>query len=134
MRTTGKGTTSVVPRDLAKKCGFQPLRYALPAAPDGARRNALPVASGSHSISQRANLSVFTWQLSSRREFLISNAARSPCRGRNIASMKEIGFSEFKVRYSAVIEQVRKTRQPIRVMRLGEPLAEIVPLSRAKNE
>jgi len=48
--------------------------------------------------------------------------------------MKEIGFSEFKVRYSAVIEQVRKTRQPIRVMRLGEPLAEIVPLSRAKNE
>ncbi len=48
--------------------------------------------------------------------------------------MKEVDFSEFRVRYSAIIEQVRKTRQPVRVMRLGEPLAEIMPLSRAKNE
>jgi antitoxin (DNA-binding transcriptional repressor) of toxin-antitoxin stability system len=48
--------------------------------------------------------------------------------------MKEITISEFRVRYSAIIEQVRKTRQPIRVMRLGKPLAEIVPPSLARNE
>jgi prevent-host-death family protein len=48
--------------------------------------------------------------------------------------MKEIRFSEFRARYSAIIEQVRKTRQPIRVTRFGEPLAEIVPLSSAKND
>jgi prevent-host-death family protein len=48
--------------------------------------------------------------------------------------MKEITFSEFRVNCSAIFEQVRKTRQPIRVTRLGEPLAEIVPLSRANNE
>jgi len=48
--------------------------------------------------------------------------------------MKEISFSEFRVKYSAIIEQVRKTRQPVRVTHLGKPLAEIVPLSPAKNE
>lgn len=48
--------------------------------------------------------------------------------------MKEIGISEFRVKCCAIVERVRKTRQPIRVTRLGEPLAEIVPLSQAKNE
>jgi prevent-host-death family protein len=48
--------------------------------------------------------------------------------------MKEIDFPEFRVKCSAIIEQVRKTRQPIRVTRLGKPLAEIVPLSSATNE
>jgi prevent-host-death family protein len=48
--------------------------------------------------------------------------------------MKEIAFSEFRVKCSATLELVRKTRQPIRVTRLGRPLAEIVPLSPAKNK
>ncbi|MFZ0310865.1 MAG: type II toxin-antitoxin system Phd/YefM family antitoxin [Candidatus Sulfotelmatobacter sp.] len=48
--------------------------------------------------------------------------------------MKEIAFSEFRAKCSAIIEQVRKTRRPIRVTRLGEPLAEIVPLSQANND
>jgi len=48
--------------------------------------------------------------------------------------MKEIGFSEFRLRYSAVIQQVQKTREPIRVMRLGKPLAEIVPLPLATSK
>jgi antitoxin (DNA-binding transcriptional repressor) of toxin-antitoxin stability system len=48
--------------------------------------------------------------------------------------MKEVGFSEFRVKYSAILEQVHNTRQPIRVNHMGKPLAEIVPLSRAKNE
>jgi prevent-host-death family protein len=41
--------------------------------------------------------------------------------------MKEIGISEFRVRCSAILEQVRKTRQPIRVTRFGKPFVEIVP-------
>jgi prevent-host-death family protein len=48
--------------------------------------------------------------------------------------MKEIGFFEFRAKYSAILDRVRKTRQPVRVTHLGEPLAEIIPLSRAKNE
>jgi len=47
--------------------------------------------------------------------------------------MKEIGISEFRVKCSAIIEQVRKTRRPIRVTRFGQPLAEIVPPSPAKR-
>jgi prevent-host-death family protein len=48
--------------------------------------------------------------------------------------MKEIGFPEFRIKCSAILEQVRKTRQPVRVTRLGEALADIVPMSPAKNE
>jgi antitoxin (DNA-binding transcriptional repressor) of toxin-antitoxin stability system len=48
--------------------------------------------------------------------------------------MKEIDFPEFRVKCSAIIEQVRKTRQPVRVTRLGEALADIVRLSPAKDE
>jgi antitoxin (DNA-binding transcriptional repressor) of toxin-antitoxin stability system len=47
--------------------------------------------------------------------------------------MKEINFSEFRIKCSAILQQVGKTRQPIRVTRLGEALAEIVPLSEANN-
>jgi prevent-host-death family protein len=47
--------------------------------------------------------------------------------------MKEISISEFKANYSAIFEQVRKSRQPIRVTHLGKPLAEIVPPSPAKR-
>lgn len=48
--------------------------------------------------------------------------------------MKEIGFPEFRVKCSAILEQVRKTRQPIRVTSLGKPIVEVVPLSPAKDE
>jgi antitoxin (DNA-binding transcriptional repressor) of toxin-antitoxin stability system len=48
--------------------------------------------------------------------------------------MKEIDFSEFRVKCSAIIQQVGKTAQPVRVTRLGEALVDIVPLSAVKNE
>jgi Antitoxin Phd_YefM, type II toxin-antitoxin system len=48
--------------------------------------------------------------------------------------MKEIDFSEFRVRCSEVFEQVRKTRRPIRVIRFGKPLAEVIPLSHMKDQ
>jgi prevent-host-death family protein len=41
--------------------------------------------------------------------------------------MKEIAISEFKAKCLGILEQVRKTRKPIRVTRFGEPVAEVVP-------
>ena len=46
-----------------------------------------------------------------------------------IAVMEEIAVSKFKATCLAVIEQVRKTRKPIRITRFGKPLAEVVPPS-----
>jgi prevent-host-death family protein len=43
--------------------------------------------------------------------------------------MEEIAISRFKATCLAVMERVRKTRQPVRVTRFGEPVAEIVPPS-----
>jgi len=48
--------------------------------------------------------------------------------------MEEIEFSKFRARYSALIERMRKTREPIRVIRRGVPLAEIVPVPIVKEK
>jgi len=41
--------------------------------------------------------------------------------------MMEVAISEFKAKCLALLEQVRRTRQPIRITRHGKPVAEIVP-------
>ena len=41
--------------------------------------------------------------------------------------MEEISISQFKAKCLAVLEQVRKTRKPIRITRHGKPVAEVVP-------
>ena len=41
--------------------------------------------------------------------------------------MKEIAISEFKAKCLGILEQVRKTRKPIRITRFGQPVAEVVP-------
>ena len=41
--------------------------------------------------------------------------------------MKEVAISEFKAKCVGILEQVRKTRKPVRVTRFGEPVAEVVP-------
>jgi prevent-host-death family protein len=41
--------------------------------------------------------------------------------------MKEIAISEFKAKCLGILEEVRKTRTPIRVTRFGKPVAEVVP-------
>ena len=41
--------------------------------------------------------------------------------------MEEIAISKFKATCLAVLEDVRRTRTPIRVTRFGQPVAEIVP-------
>ncbi len=41
--------------------------------------------------------------------------------------MKEIAISVFKAKCLGILEEVRKTRKPIRVTRFGKPVAEVVP-------
>lgn len=41
--------------------------------------------------------------------------------------MKEVAISEFKAKCLGMLEEVRKTRKPIRVTRFGKPIAEVVP-------
>ena len=43
--------------------------------------------------------------------------------------MQEIAISEFKARCLALLEEVSKTKQPIRITRHGKPIAEVVPAS-----
>jgi prevent-host-death family protein len=43
--------------------------------------------------------------------------------------MKEVAISEFKAKCLGLIEQVQKTRQPLRITRFGKPVAEVVPPS-----
>jgi antitoxin (DNA-binding transcriptional repressor) of toxin-antitoxin stability system len=47
--------------------------------------------------------------------------------------MEEIAISKFKATCLAVLERVRRTGQPIRVTRFGQPIAEIGPPSRTKR-
>ena len=46
-----------------------------------------------------------------------------------IIRMDEIAISKFKAPCLGVLEQVRRTRRPIRVTRFGKPDAEIIPPS-----
>lgn len=46
-----------------------------------------------------------------------------------ITGVKEIPISKFKATCLAVLENVRKTRQPILVTRFGKPVAEVNPPS-----
>jgi prevent-host-death family protein len=43
--------------------------------------------------------------------------------------MKEVAISEFKAKCLGMLEEVRKTRKPIRVTRFGKPVAEVIPPS-----
>jgi prevent-host-death family protein len=41
----------------------------------------------------------------------------------------EVSISEFKAKCLALLDQVQKTKQPLRVTRFGKPVAEVVPPS-----
>jgi prevent-host-death family protein len=41
--------------------------------------------------------------------------------------MQDVSISEFKAKCLGLIEQVQKTRQPLRITKHGVPVAEIVP-------
>lgn len=40
--------------------------------------------------------------------------------------MQEVAISEFKAKCLALLEQVSKTKKPIRVTRFGKPIADVV--------
>jgi prevent-host-death family protein len=44
-----------------------------------------------------------------------------------IVVMISVPISEFKAKCLGLIEQVHKTRQPLRITRHGRPLAEVIP-------
>ena len=46
--------------------------------------------------------------------------------------MKEIAISEFKAKCLAILDQVQKTKHPVRITRRGKPVAEVVPPSPAQ--
>ena len=48
--------------------------------------------------------------------------------------MKEVAISVFKAKCLGILEEVRKTRKPIRVTRFGEPVAEVVPPTADKTK
>jgi prevent-host-death family protein len=41
--------------------------------------------------------------------------------------MDEIAISEFKAKCLSLLQQVSKTKQPIRITRFGKPVADVVP-------
>jgi len=41
--------------------------------------------------------------------------------------MQEIAISEFKAKCLALLEEVFKTREPLRITRFGKPIAEVIP-------
>ena len=47
--------------------------------------------------------------------------------------MKEVAISEFKAKCLAILDEVQKTKQPIRVTRRGRPIAEVSPPSPTNN-
>ena len=43
--------------------------------------------------------------------------------------MEEVTISEFKAKCLALLERVRRTKEPLRITRFGKPVAEVVPPS-----
>jgi prevent-host-death family protein len=44
-------------------------------------------------------------------------------------TMHEVAISEFKAKCLSLLQQVCKTKKPIRVTRFGKPIAEVIPPS-----
>jgi len=48
--------------------------------------------------------------------------------------MEEVAISEFKAKCLGLLEQVRKTKKPIRITRYGKPVADVVPAAPAPQK
>jgi len=44
-----------------------------------------------------------------------------------MSAMDEISISQFKAKCLALLEQVNKTKKPLRITRHGKPVADVVP-------
>jgi prevent-host-death family protein len=49
--------------------------------------------------------------------------------GKDKKSIHQIAISEFKAKCLSLLEEVSKTRTPLRVTRRGKPIADVVPAS-----
>ncbi len=54
--------------------------------------------------------------------------------GRSKKSMHEVAISEFKAKCLSLLEQVNKTRTPLRVTRRGKAVADVIPPSTDSEE
>jgi prevent-host-death family protein len=41
--------------------------------------------------------------------------------------MKHVAISEFKAKCLAILDEVQKTKRPVRITRRGKPVAEVIP-------
>ena len=48
--------------------------------------------------------------------------------------MEEVAISVFKAKCLALLDQVRKTKKPIRITRYGKPVADVVPVAPAARK
>jgi len=54
--------------------------------------------------------------------------------GKRKKSMQEVAISEFKAKCLSLLEEVSKTRTPLRVTRRGKAIADVVPASSETEE
>jgi prevent-host-death family protein len=54
--------------------------------------------------------------------------------GKRKKSMREVAISEFKAKCLSLLEQVSKTRTPLRVTRRGKAIADVIPASSENEE
>lgn len=47
--------------------------------------------------------------------------------------IREVAISEFKAKCLALVDQVNRTKTPLRVTRRGKPLADVVPIQPEKH-
>ena len=55
-------------------------------------------------------------------------------RNKNKKPMREIAISKFKAKCLSLLEEVSKTRTPLRVTRRGKAIADVVPTSTEEDE
>jgi prevent-host-death family protein len=54
--------------------------------------------------------------------------------GVNKKPIREIAISKFKAKCLSLLQEVSKTRTPLRVTRRGKPIADIIPASSVEDE
>jgi len=57
-----------------------------------------------------------------------------PMRNKNEKPIQEIAISKFKAKCLSLLEEVSKTRTPLRVTRRGKPIADVIPTSTEEDE
>jgi prevent-host-death family protein len=57
-----------------------------------------------------------------------------PMRNKDQKPIQEIAISKFKAKCLSLLEEVSKTKTPLRVTRRGKPIADVVPTSTEEDE